>query len=50
MLTSGERDRGRGKVEEGIKRNKLSKKINNKDILYSTVKYSHYFVITLNGV
>ena len=24
-------------------------KINNKHILYSTGKYSHYFVITLNG-
>ena len=24
--------------------------ISNKDMLYSTGKYSHYFVITLNGV
>jgi len=26
------------------------KQINNKDILYSTGKYSYYFIITLNGV
>ena len=36
----------------GIKRYKLLgiKSISNKDILYSKGKYSHYFVLTLNGV
>ena len=36
----------------GIKKYKLLciKYINNKDILYSTGKYSHYFIITLGGV
>ena len=30
-------------------KNYYVKKLSNKDILYSTRKYSHYFVITLNG-
>ena len=41
-----------GKTREGIKRYKLPgiKEISNKDTLYSTAKYSHYFVITLSGI
>ena len=37
---------------EGIKREKLLyiKYISYKDILYSSGKYSHYFIITLNGI
>ena len=37
---------------QGIKRYKslCIKQISNQDTLYSTEKYSHYFIITLNGV
>ena len=45
---------GRGGQERGMgltDANYIYKtKISKKDILYSTGKYSHYFVITLNGV
>ena len=50
VVTSREREEGRGKMGYGIKRHKLlcSKKISNKDILYSS--YCHYLVIIFNGV
>ena len=52
MDTSRKREWGGARWRYGIKRYKLLciKKIRNKDILHSTGNYSHYFVITLNGV
>ena len=46
MVTNKERE----KEKYGIKRHKLLsiKYMSHKDILYSTGKYSHYFVIILN--
>ena len=49
------KERGRGKMEHGIKRYKLLilhiKYINYKDILYSTGnRETEYFVITLHGI
>ena len=52
VLTSGERKERAGAIGYEIKSQKLLciKKLSNKDILYKTWKYSHYFIITLNGV
>ena len=52
MVTSREREERRGKTGMGIKRYTLLcvKQISNKDILYSTGKCSHNFIMTLNGI
>ena len=51
-VTSENGGGGEAKYGYGIKRHKLLciKYISNMDILYSTGKYSHHFVITLNGI
>ena len=52
LVVTSEGTRGKGKIgvwDEEIQTpmHKINKK---KDILYSTEKYSHYFVIILNGI
>ena len=51
MVTSGEREGGRGKIGIGIKRYKLLciKLVRYKNILYNR-EYSQYFIIIINGV
>ena len=52
MINSGEKEAGRGKTvieNEEIQNTNTMYKTNNKDILYSTRNYSHYF-ITSNRV
>ena len=51
VVTSGEKEGERG--QEGVEDEETQTtmyKVSNRDILYSTGKYSHYFVITLNGL
>ena len=50
-VTKGERERGKGQIR-GMRliRTTMYKIISSKDILYSTGNYSHYLVITYNGV
>ena len=52
VVTIGEGEKERCTLGYGIKRHKLLciKEISDRVILYSTGKYSHYFVITLNRV
>lgn len=52
VLPEGRGKRRGASLEYGSKWYKLlcMKQINNKDILYGTVNYSHYHVITFNGV
>ena len=52
QLPKGRGKGGGAKQGYGIKRYKLLciKQISNKDILYSTGNYSHYLIITFNGV
>ena len=52
VINSGEKEAGRGKIvieNEEIQNTNTMYKTNNKDILYSTRNYSHYF-ITSNRV
>ena len=48
MVTSGEREVGRGKVEVDIQTTMY--KISYKDILYSTGTIANIFIITINGI
>ena len=50
VVMKGEGEGGGANKGYGINKLLCIKQISNKDILYSTEKYSHYFVITLNGV